>query len=604
MVKFYDSDVDLIQIQNKIIDQLLVLTSIWGSLIVSLSLFGVWLYGARPTTAIHLLVFGLLVLLTLLRKWFRPKFKMTLVLLLLGLDIFHSIYYSGYISSAKIVLVVVPVFISFVYPFRKALYLLFLLVAIYSFLGYLFVTGQLVTDLDPNSFAVKPFAWVLDCAIILFSSFGLLYIGKTYHLTLLENSKLIKSQNTEILNRAKKFEVLFQSSHDAILLYKDQRFVDCNEKSLELFECSRDELIGKTPIHFSPDKQPGGESSLVKATQYLRKTYAGEPQLFEWVHSKANGETFHSVISLKLVRLPTEKYIQAVIRDITREKVIEKELFAYQDHLESMVVDRTKELEKANLQLSKANQDLQNTLDQLRQTQSQLIESEKMASVGVLTAGISHEINNPLNFILGGLYRLKDTFTNPEEYDQESELEDIRKETVEMIDGGVTRIRDIVKSLNHFNRLDGQAQQHCNVHVVLDNCLTILNHELSDKVVERNFSDKEIMLWGNDGKLHQVFLNLVHNASQATPEGGVIRICTCVSKDEKFGQITISDSGEGIPEEYLSKVFDPFFTTKPPGEGVGLGLFIVYQIVKDHNGTIHVESDKKGTAVIVEIPLE
>lgn len=603
MVKFYDSDVELNQIQNKIIDQLLVLTSILGSIILGLSILGAWLYGPRPTTIVHLLIFGLIVVLTIFRKWFQPKFKIVFILLLLGFDIFHSIYYGGFISSAKIVLAVLPVFISFVYPFRRAVYLLIFLVIGYSLIGYLYVSGIVVSDIDPTEFSSKPFAWVLDCSIIIFCSFGLLYIGKTYNATLSDNSRLIKSQNTEIVNRDKKFEILFQSSNDAILLFQNQVFVDCNEKSLELFGCSRKELIGKSPIDFSPERQSDGELSEDRAMRFLQKTYSGQPQTFEWVHSKLNGDLFDALISLKLVNLPGEKYIQAAIRDITREKVIERELYAYQDHLQSMVIERTSELEKANQQLSAANRELQETLNKLKQTQSHLIESEKMASVGVLTAGISHEINNPLNFILGGLFKLKDTFIHPEEYEQEDDLEDIRKETVQVIDGGVTRIRDIVKSLNHFNRSNDLVFQSCNVQVILENCFNILNHELADKQLVRQFISPDLVVWGNEGKLHQIFLNLIHNANQATPEGGIIKVITERDKENKCGRITVADAGEGIPKEHLSKVFDPFFTTKPPGEGVGLGLFIVYQIVKEHKGIINVESDSQGTAVTVDLPI-
>ncbi|WP_421875308.1 PAS domain-containing sensor histidine kinase [Marinoscillum sp.] len=602
MERLYTDDKALEEIQNKIVNQILVLICLLGSLVVLLSFARTEQGAFRLNSYVHATVLLIFTLVTVIRKKLSARSKILVILTTLGVDIFFSIYSGGYLASAKILLAVIPVFISFIFPFRKAVYSLFILLVIYAIMGYFFISGVFLSEFDAERYSVDSFAWAFDCAVILFSSYGLLYIGKEYNNTLLENTLLIKSQSTEILDREKKYETLFHSSNDAILLFQDQVFVDCNVKSLELFGCDREDLIGKNPVEFSPQHQPDGQESAVKAKRLLQATYQGSPQQFEWVHSRLDGQPFDALISLSQVVLDNTTYVQAVIRDITRQKQIERELLAHQEHLEKLVEERTTSLERTNKQLLSANSELQSTLDELQKTQAQLIESEKLASIGVLTAGVGHEINNPLNFIYGGLYKLKDTFEYSHEYDA-AEREELRKESIRVIDTGVSRIRDIVKSLNHFNRTNDQALEPCNVHVVLDNCINILNHELKDLEVKKSYVDDGLFVLGNEGKLHQVFLNLIHNASQSIQGAGSVEIITGIRSSDDVGYVTIKDTGAGIPSSEISKVFDPFYTTKPPGEGVGLGLFIVYQIIKELNGKIKIES-KEGSGTLITVSFQ
>ncbi len=591
------------QTQDRVINQVLLLICAVGAVIVMLTMVKVSIYGLGRTAIVHMSVLLFMITLALFRKRLDGKLKITLILLALSVDITWSIYVGGFISSAKVLLAVIPVYISFIFSYRTSVISLLVIIVAYGIMGCLFITGTIVSSIDLAPYSLRPTSWLIDCAIILFSSSGLLYIGRAYNQSMLENSAVIESQVTEITDREKKYEELFQSSNDAILLFQNQIFVDCNKKATELFACDRDDLIGANPVRFSPEFQPDGQSSDAKALDLLQKTYNGEPQVFEWEHSKLNGEPFDALISLKLVRLQEVNYVQAVIRDITRQKTIENELIDHRDHLEQLVEERTVKLEQINNELSCSNRELQATLDELRKTQTQLIESEKMASVGILTAGVSHEINNPLNFILGGLHKLKDTYENKAEY-KSDELELKRKESVEVIDEGVSRIKGIVKSLNHFNRANDSIMQPCNVPVILDNCANILNHELKGVHLKKSYSDDLVVILGNEGKLHQVFLNLIHNARQSIAEGGTIELVTGYDPTHEMGVITVSDTGKGIPQSQLSKVFDPFYTTKPPGEGVGLGLFIVYQIVKELNGKIDIQSTEEvGTRITTSFPM-
>lgn len=243
-----------------------------------------------------------------------------------------------------------------------------------------------------------------------------------------------------------------------------------------------------------------------------------------------------------------------------------------------------------------SNRILKESNDELKRTQDLLITSEKMASLGLLAAGIGHEINNPLNFIKNGAREL---------YKQMERNGHSMQEVLpffDAIDEGVKRATAVVKSLSHFSRVGVDMDEQCNIHDIIENCLVILNNNLQTKVtVMRQYDAPSGLVRGNEGKLHQAFLNILTNAEQAIEKQGILRIRTVANDDKVI--VSVSDTGVGIPPENLSKISDPFFTTKAPGVGVGLGLFVVYSIVEEHKGRIQVESvTNKGTTVTVELP--
>ncbi len=259
--------------------------------------------------------------------------------------------------------------------------------------------------------------------------------------------------------------------------------------------------------------------------------------------------------------------------------------------LESSVKNRTKELYLKNEQLETA-------LEKLKSTQIQLIQSEKMATVGVLTSGISHEINNPLNFIHGGVTIL-------EKYVNEN-LQAHQKELLPLVDiimEGVVRVTTIIQTLDQFSRETDSYTNTCDVHSIIDNCLFLLKQRFADRIaVKTNFSDELPPIRGNEGRLHQMFFNILFNADQSIENNGEISISTKVNQNDIL--IEIADTGCGIRKDLISKITDPFFTTKEPGEGVGLGLSLVYAIVKEHGGEIKFESEEhKGTTVMLKLPI-
>jgi len=287
------------------------------------------------------------------------------------------------------------------------------------------------------------------------------------------------------------------------------------------------------------------------------------------------------------------------------------ELVKHRENLEYLVNERTEELETVNEVLKNSNEEvfaknqiineqnieLKATLEHLRETQIQLMQSEKMASLGVLTAGVAHEINNPLNFIMGGYIGL-------EKYFSAASMNNDKKIQffLNSIKTGIDRASGIIKGLNGFSRNNETLLEDCDIHSTINNCLLMLNNQIENRIeVNKNFAGEVFIVSGNVGKLHQAFINILSNSIQAIDKNGSISITTY--KKEKANVIEISDTGCGIRNEDLEKIIEPFFTTKEPGKGIGLGLSIAYSIIQNHRGTIKFQSElNKGSTVKITLP--
>ncbi len=260
--------------------------------------------------------------------------------------------------------------------------------------------------------------------------------------------------------------------------------------------------------------------------------------------------------------------------------------------LEEKIKERTKEVEKVNVEIKA-------TLENLQKTQIQLVQSEKMASLGVLTAGVAHEINNPLNYILGGHAAILKKFKEKNANISKKEIEDY----LDWIKVGGERASKIVKSLNIYSRSNTDHTEACDLNEIVQGCITMISHTCSSSILFDTKLNKNIKkVKGSSSKLHQVILNVLGNAVDAIVNEGNISITTNTENNKTF--VEIKDSGTGIPEENIKKVLDPFFTTKAPGKGTGLGLSIVNAIVLEHGGTINFKSQiNKGTRVIISFPV-
>lgn len=289
----------------------------------------------------------------------------------------------------------------------------------------------------------------------------------------------------------------------------------------------------------------------------------------------------------------------------------------------------------SSLQRSKAaleqEKDEQKTLiRQLQDAQSQLLQSEKMASIGQLAAGVAHEINNPVGYVgsnLGSLQKyIKDLFTILSAYEaaelglaehqpaleaiaqlkQQLDVDFLRGDIKALIDEsqeGVKRVKQIVQDLKDFSHVDQADWQWADLHKGLDSTLNVARNEIKYKAeVVKEYGDiPQIECLAS--QLNQVFMNLIVNGAHAIEERGVITLRTGQQGDEVW--VEVADTGKGIAAENLKRIFDPFFTTKPVGKGTGLGLSLAYGIVKKHAGRIEVESEVgKGTRFRVWLPIE
>jgi hypothetical protein len=287
------------------------------------------------------------------------------------------------------------------------------------------------------------------------------------------------------------------------------------------------------------------------------------------------------------------------------------------------------------VELSDSNEELNKTLDDLKQAQGQLVEAEKMASLGQLTAGIAHEINNPINFVTSNINPLSrdinlllDALEAIEEiglsdappvekqkkihdYKEELDFDYLASEIHHLIKGineGANRTAEIVKGLKIFSRLDEDDLKKADLNVGLESTLVIINNQLNHTIkVVKQFGDLPLVEC-YPGKLNQVFLNIFSNALYAIKKkfgeqpGGEIVIQT--SNDESNVFISIKDNGTGMNAQTQKKVFEPFFTTKDVGEGTGLGMSIAYNTVKKHKGQITIISAlNEGSEFRIQLPI-
>ncbi len=264
------------------------------------------------------------------------------------------------------------------------------------------------------------------------------------------------------------------------------------------------------------------------------------------------------------------------------------------------------ELQNTNSNLeqivSKRTQALSKALDDLKMQQGQLIQSEKMASLGQMVAGVAHEINTPLGYASSNVEIIRESMQGMgQEVDAESLEEfDVLLADVEY---GLNQISELVMSLKDFSRVDRSQSQLFDLNAGIDTALKICNNQLKDGItIERNFA-KLPEISCAPSQLNQVFLNLINNAAQAMDGRGLIQITTRQVDDNV--EVAIRDNGSGMDEDTRAHIFEPFFTTKAVGKGTGLGLSIVFRIIEDHGGTIEVESELgTGTEFVVRLPIK
>ncbi|MDY0253107.1 MAG: ATP-binding protein [Tenuifilaceae bacterium] len=446
---------------------------------------------------------------------------------------------------------------------------------------------------------------LVGLGLIIFLIFNILD-RRRYERTILAAMAEIEERGKVAAENARNYKEIFNSTSEAIIVYDPERKVilDVNDIVLFLFGYgTKADVVGQRLRMLSHEQPP---FKVDDNEVLMSKALSEEAQIFEWLAQKSNGETFWAEVSLRSATINGHRRILTVVRDISEKKKSAMELEQYRNHLEQLVKERTEELEAANEELTAINDELydqktklQEAMVDLKNTQHQLVQSEKMASLGVLASGIAHEINNPLNFIQGGILGIENYFAKhfPDHKDNVEPL-------ISAIREGIHRSVVVVNSLNHYTRKDNQTKTICDIHSIINNSLIMIQGQIKDTIALKcNYYDGPLNVLCNEAQLHQVFLNILLNSIQAIDQRGDINISTTATA--KKVRVVINDSGKGISPDDLNRITDPFFTTKDPGQGIGLGLSIALSIIRDHKGKIDFESvEGEGTTATITLPLK
>ncbi|MEP1553333.1 ATP-binding protein [Paraglaciecola sp.] len=365
---------------------------------------------------------------------------------------------------------------------------------------------------------------------------------------------------------------------------------------------------------------------------YLTKKLQGLRQAARSISKNiTGGEYSHTKIEvtgndeLSEVAEAFNKLVTSLENEHKRKEKYQNELETLNRTLEGKVIERTSLLYERNNQLEKSNQEL-------HEAQQQLIQAEKMASVGLLAAGVAHEINNPIAFVTSNLNTLKDyteTYRliseqlltlSPNSISethvlqinklltsvQDAELAYINQDTQDLIDEsiqGLARVKSIVKDLKQFSRAGSDEKQWFDINTCLTTTLNMVSGQLKYHCTIEKQLNPVPKVFINVGKIIQVLTNLLINAGQAIHENGRITITSLYKNNHVI--VSIADNGSGIEPKHIDKLFDPFFTTKKEGVGTGLGLSISYGIIQDHAGELTVDSElNKGSCFNIILPTD
>lgn len=284
---------------------------------------------------------------------------------------------------------------------------------------------------------------------------------------------------------------------------------------------------------------------------------------------------------------------------------------------------KRKQLRRNNVELNARqeelilkNEELEKILKKLKETQEQLVKSEKMATIGTLTAGIAHDIVNPFNFIFGGLQLLQneidDLMANKSEY--KTDLQEKLTEMEEIIEDslvGVDRVTSIISSLLTFSYEGRSTATQNEIHTIIDSALLIIKSKLKGGIKVIKKYNNVPLVECHDGKIYQVVLNIIDNAIYAINskkildnEEIVIQTSLKSFENQEFVNVSISNTGPPIPDEIMKELFTPFYTTKKKGEGTGLGLSICHKIIEEHQGKLTVRNEDSKVIFDIMLPVQ
>jgi PAS domain S-box-containing protein len=429
-----------------------------------------------------------------------------------------------------------------------------------------------------------------------------------------------------------RFRLVAESSPNAIFIISEESSIlFTNQAAERIFGYSVHEMVGQPITLLMPVPLRAAHAAAVG--EYVK---IGRRQLTSWKGLERPG--LHRDGRQIPLELSCSDFVEngkrlfvGIAHDITGRKQQEEELTRHREHLEKMVQERTADLLQTNALLEKAVGQEKQAMEALKATELQLVQTEKMASLGLLVAGVAHEINNPLSFVSNNiavlqrdmaavlevmnLYRSADLWLSQEKRDLYAgirglceridmaytvgNLQDLLVRSRE----GLKRIQQVVQDLRDFARMDRGVPHEADLNVGIESTVNILRGEARNRQVPIDLELSPLPpVTCHAGKINQVVMNLLTNALDACVKGGRITVRTQAGDDGV--RIEVEDSGLGIEPRIRERIFDPFFTTKPEGRGTGLGLSISYGIVKDHGGKIDVHSvPGQGSRFVVSLPV-
>lgn len=339
-----------------------------------------------------------------------------------------------------------------------------------------------------------------------------------------------------------------------------------------------------------------------------------------WQGQKYDQETGFRTRSILCVPIHAKEKINGVIQVLNRRggpfTDDDQRLLEALAGMGGVAIENARLYENLEEKVQERTAQLSRTLDELRETQAQLVQSEKMAALGDLVAGVAHEINTPLGAVVSNndlvaraMAKTKEVLGDPPQLDKARGFVDRAANVAEASREAYKRIGEIVRSLRNFARLDEAERKPADLHEGIESTLTLAAHLMKNRItVHREYGQiPAIDCYAN--QLNQVFLNMLVNAAQAIEGPGEITIRTRTEPGPGAAPervvVEISDSGAGIKPEHLAKIFNPGFTTKGVGVGTGLGLAISYRIIQNHHGKIDVESEMgRGTTFRITLPVK